>query len=345
MSIKKLSGRWLVGLLVGTAIVAFTSPLFVRSYLPKRLDSVRGEYVPVSGLRYRWRSEGYASTWIGQHGMPGRREVPPKQAGVSRVALWGDSQAEGICLPDDQKLFAQIEKTAESAGQRIEVLPLARSGDDASHCLAQIPAVERSLRVDAHLLMIFELRDLVRAIDGPSRLVDNGQVLRDRSKIAGRLPAFVIHAVRNLVTDPDGGRRKLRFTIGPTRRQQRARAEIPAEQSGWAAIWPAAMARIRAVSKQPILIVYAPRSPHISGGKIVLHDWQDEQFQSMERAARKAGVSVVDARAALADAARQGRWPHGFHNGQIGDGHLNAVGNEVIALTVVNFLAAHEPSR
>lgn len=338
MNIKRLIVCWIAGLLLGTVIVGATSPLFVRSYLPQQLDPVRRQYVPSPGLNYRWRSEGYATTLIGQHGMPGRERTPPEDSDSFRVALWGDSQAEGVCVPDRQKLFEQIQRAAEANGGPVDVLPFARSGDDASNWLAQMRPVERDLDIDMHLLLIVELSDLWAAATAPPPSPANEQTIQSNSRIAATVPAFLIQAARHLLTDADGGRRALRFSIGPVKNVflPDLRSEKGIEQSEGNATWADVIEAVRSAAGKPVVIVYVPRSPHISAGKIVLHDGQDEQFQAMERAAIAAGLMVIDTRDALGDAAREGNWPHGFHNGQIGDGHLNSVGYQVIAKKIAN---------
>ncbi len=337
MSFQRLIVRWFAGLLLGTLIVAVTSPLFVRSYLPQLLDSVRGAYVPLPGQDFRWRSEGYATTLIGAHGMPGRSKVPSRNSSSIRVALWGDSQAEGVCVNDDQKLFTQIERVAHSRGKSYALLPFARSGENASHWLTQIPAVEKQLEIDAHLLVVVDLPDLLAATDAPLPAPMHRAMIGSQSEIAQRIPAFLIQSVRHLVTDDKGNRRQLRFSVGPLK-VVKPEPLIMQQEVDWDAVWQRTMQAVRAVSERPIVILYAPISPHISAGKIVLHDPQVEQFQEMERAADAAGLLVVDASDALGDAARDGRWPFGFHNGQIGSGHLNAVGYELIAEQVADRL-------
>ena len=106
---RRLILAWIVGSLVGTAVIAITSPLFVRSYVPLTADPVRGVWTLPEGHAYRWRSEGYADTRIGPLGMPGKTSLGPRKPDCLRVALWGDSQAEGVCVGDHQKIFAQAE--------------------------------------------------------------------------------------------------------------------------------------------------------------------------------------------------------------------------------------------
>ena len=136
---RRLIGSWLTGVLVGTGLIAATSPWFVRSYLPLHADPTRGVWTLPPDHWYRWRSEGYADTYVGPLGMPGKPTIPPTRPGVLRVALWGDSQAEGVCVADREKLFAQAEAIA---GGRMQVFPSARSGEDAADWLTQMPAVE-----------------------------------------------------------------------------------------------------------------------------------------------------------------------------------------------------------
>ena len=331
----RLMVRWLAGCFVGTLLIGVTSPFFVRSYLPQVPDAVRNSAVPAAG-NYRWRSEGYATTVIGDHGMPGRREVPSKPAGTIRVALWGDSQAEGVCVSDDQKMFARIEQAAESSGHEVQILPFARSGEDASHWRTEMPSVEKNLAIDVHLFLIAELSDLKAATAAP---IDVDAVeTSSRSRIAAHVPAFLIQAARHLLTNHDGSRRQLRFSVGPVKGQAidaKPTDHVDTKQEGQIAVWRTVMTALKQTTDRRIVIAYAPRSPHVSGGKVRLHDPQDESFQAMERAALQAGLKIVDTRDALANVARQGNWPHGFHNGQIGDGHLNAIGNTVVAEQIV----------
>ena len=185
-TMRRLIGSWLAGMLVGTGIIAVTSPLFVRSYLPLHADATRGVWTLPPEQLYRWRSEGYADTRVGPLGMPGRQGIPPRKEGVLRVALWGDSQAEGVCVADQQKLFAQAEAIAEG---RLQVFPLARSGEDAADWLTQMPAVEQALDLDMHVLLVVDLEDLMTATQAPLPSPDASDVARcqciDRCQVPG----------------------------------------------------------------------------------------------------------------------------------------------------------------
>ena len=52
-SVWALLWRWVLGVAIGTLLIAVTSPLFLRSYLPLNADPVRGVWTlpPDSSLR------------------------------------------------------------------------------------------------------------------------------------------------------------------------------------------------------------------------------------------------------------------------------------------------------
>jgi hypothetical protein len=329
-SALRLLVQWIVGVVVGTAAIAVTSPLFVRSYLPLQVDPLRGVWTLPPDSVFRWRSEGYADTAIGAHGMAGRSTATPSGRPSLRVALWGDSQAEGVCVVD----YFKIHQQAERRKQSLAVLPLARSGEHAAVWLTQIPAVEKSFAIDVHVMLIVDLPDLLTAPAAPLPSPSDDMVQQANAAIAARLPAFVIQGARNLLEDGSDGRtRTLRFSLGPVDSQP-PHDSVPAGLE--TADWPAAMQAIRNTTDRPLVILYAPLVPQIVAGRVVTEVPRPQQVAAMRSAAEAAGLVVVDLRESLLDSMRQGNWPHGFHNGFIGSGHLNADGNRLVARALVD---------
>lgn len=320
LNMRRLMVTWLIGSIVGTLLIAVTSPLFVRSYLRRDIEPLRGVRAMPVGSTYRWRSEGYANTLIGQFGMPGKTTHGQPSQDVLRIALWGDSQAEGVSVADDQKLFAQVEQIS---GGNLAVFPLARSGDDVSDWVKQIPGVQRELAIDLHVVLIVDLPDLL--------IRETKQIDAVSPEIITNLPAFLIQSSRNLITDAQRGTiRKLRFTAGPI-----DKPPIPvSRQTVLAKDWKGSIQRLRDSTDKPILVVYAPPSPHITAGTLRFGNEAAEEFATIKTIAEDQGLRVINVHEALCESARSGRWPHGFHNGQIGSGHLNAVGYAVIAKAI-----------
>lgn len=325
--------RWMLGAAIGTAIIGFTSPLFVRSYLTQSIDPVRQVLVLPQGADYRWRSEGYATTHIGPLGMPGKPTLAPPRQAVTRIALWGDSQVEGLAVADDQKLFAQIES---QSGGRFDVLPLARSGDDARDWMQQFPRVEFELGIDLHAIVVADLPDLLAAsLPQPLASTHHSNIDANRSRnLRVQLPAFVIQAARNLLTEADGTQLKsLRFSVGPIRKAAPTKAK---SLTPTLADWTRAMEVLQDSADKPIVIVYVPPSPYILAGQAYFDDPALKQFRLLRAAAESISISVVNVHSRMKELARGGRWPHGFHNGYIGAGHLNADGYSIIATELVD---------
>lgn len=324
-----LVAKWIIGLCAGTLIIAVTSPLFVRSYLPQQFDATRGTRVLSAHKHYRWRSEGYATTLIGEHGMPGRPNIGVVADNGFRIALWGDSQAEGVCVEDGKKLFAQMENAGDDQ-HKMTVLPFARSGDSARDWLHQFPHVESNVGVDGHAILICEISDLLSAANLPTQTAPANT---NDFELVKYVPAFVIQSARNVLTDASGRHRRLRFGIGPI-----PRAQIDRVRAG-PVDWTPIVTAIAQATEKPLFVIYAPKSPQIGFGKIDLIDEGYAEFKRFEQAAEAAGVIVIDVSDALGGSAKDGVWPHGFHNGRFGSGHLNEAGYQVIAQQAVPVIA------
>ncbi len=333
--------RWIVGILLGTALVAVTSPWFVRSYVPRIENPTRGVAVLQPGSDYRWRSEGYATTRIGPLGMPGKTSVDRDDHGGLRLALWGDSQAEGVCVDDREKIAAQA---ARLSSNQIEVYPFARSGDDCNDWIAQIATLGDNdvVGVDAHVFLIVEWSDWTAEIADANDGLDPS-----RSKISATFPAFLIQAVRNIVTTGDGTtRRRLRFRPGPFKSPTlSSRTGSSGETiASTAERLSRQLERLRRQCDAPCIFVYAPLVPAIIDGETTFKDPDQWLFDRFRQQCTDHGFYVLDARDVLAAAAREGNWPRGFHNGQFGVGHYNATGNRIIAEQLLKISGALVPA-
>ncbi len=323
-----MTKRWILGLFAGTVLVWVTSPLFVRSYHSKVYDPVFQDWVYPRGTAYRWRSEGYATTVFGPHGMPGRHTLAESNA--SRViALWGDSQAEGVCVDDEDKLWRVLQRRlADNAGS-VDVLPLAHSGDDAADWTREFDGAESQLGATEHLLLVCELDDLMPLAQQVPESVTGMLAVRS-DRMLDVVPDFAIHAARGVIFQDDSVQlRRLRFGIGPVTADLVPQPGDHAESESFPAHEIAA--RLAGSTSRPITVLYAPRVPVIMGGDVRWDDPQNASFESLTSELRELGVRVIDCRDSLWKSAKHGVFPHGFQNGVIGNGHLNAAGYRAIA--------------
>ena len=318
------------GWFVATIWVGLSSPFFVRAYLPN--ETHLGISVPAPGSIYRWRSEGFSNTHIGPLGMPGRRTLPP--SGTKAWALWGDSQAEGLPVADEKKLFAQVQRRTSRP-----VLPLGRSGDGLGDWIAQWPELEKAVPIETHCVLVVDFPDLLDL--APPTPPTPGRL----GGLTARVPAFVVHATRNVLTEADGSPRRLRFLPGPVPRSSETTdfklADAPEmdEASPVTASQIAAIRqsikRIAAATTRPVKFIYCPPRPIIVHGQWVREDPHAaaakvfaDLLADHPEASRLAWIDMTDA---FAESVRRGEIPLGFHNGEIGVGHVNEIGYRLIA--------------
>ena len=290
-------------------------------------------------------------------------------------ALWGDSQAEGVCVSDDEKLWAAIVQQWDAArsttgdprgnarrlSERIDVLPFAASGDDGWDWCEQLAPVEQAWGVQGHLILIAELADLRVLADSARRRprtdesvpVETAGTRRSWLRFA---PNFVVHAARGLLLDGQSQElRRLRFRPGPLTVSPSAAEQPPFPPSSVerdsgapttadaAERWQAIAGRLRRQSDQPILLIYAPLRPLVVDGH-VLWDRPEPIDPAWIQILRDHDIGWIDCYDALVEMARSGDFPHGFHNGRIGNGHLNAAGYRVIARHICESIARGTPS-
>jgi hypothetical protein len=192
--------------------------------------------------------------------------------------------------------------------------------------------------------MIVDMNDLLTATEAPLAPPSAADVAAGNASIAARVPAFAIQAVRHLLTESDETTpRRLQFSLGPRHANHISASAATLASGSTQAFgdatrlqsWQASLRAIRQASTLPIVILYAPVTPQIVAGKIVYARSIDRESSAMSDAARQVGITVISAASELEQSAEAGRWPHGFHNGYVGSGHLNATGNAVVASVLI----------
>jgi hypothetical protein len=351
--------RWATGLLGAFAVTWGLGRFAVDSILVRDRDVALDTVSLRPGDRIRWRSEGYGDTLVGPHGLPG---WTPRDAG-RRVLLWGDSQVEGLCLPDNQKLHRQI---IDLIGDELDcdVLPLAKSGTDARDWQAAIPPAKRLWSPEAHVWVITELSDL-KAILEP---VPNPTAYRWNEpspgfvRVAKRIGADAFFAgAKRLLLDPEtGGLRRLDFRLGPP--SDDPQANTPSDDSqantrSGGGSYPLDTPQmsyeqsIAAVTRRLVelrrqtdaywLVVFVPHGPTIDRGfaSVYYDDYLLEDYVHEITALNDKGLVAIDMRDDFLSLwENERRLPRGFHNGLPGAGHLNADGNRLIAAKIAEAL-------
>ena len=255
------------------------------------------------------------------------------------MALWGDSQAEGVCVDDSRKIPAVA---AEISYDQCFVMPFARSGDDCNDWISQIASIHSESKpgfsLDAHVFLVVEWSDWCIDIREPQDDVDE-----TFNEICETLPAFMIQAARHVLTTGETNQiRQLRFRPGPVEPLKANAGSVPSDSSDSsdgadvrARHLGKQLDRLRAQTDLPCIFVYAPLNPAIVGGEIKTEDHDAALFDRLRLLGRRHDFQVIDLRPAMKASVAAGRWPRGFQHGQFGAGHYNAIGNRIIARQIV----------
>ena len=336
---RRLVWQWLVGFLGSWACVWLAGPWLVNSILVRVSDPELTAITLREGDLIRWRSEGWASTLVGPHGRPGWK---PNQAS-KRIVIWGDSQVEGFCVNDSEKISNQIIRLAqEQHNQLIDCVPMGRSGTNASDWNRMLVNADNLWRPIVHVWIVTELADLTALISAEE--VAMGRWKAESS--AAVLFAKKVHAeaafqaTRNIVLDPNSGaNRTLRWSVGPVHAASSANPPLTAQDA--AAAGPMVVKRLRVVSEQlnqRLMIVYAPSVPRIMGGILNSHP-DDAAWEALATLLIDSSIVAIDMREVFIECySIDGKLPRGFQNGTPSFGHLNAVGNRLIATAIVERL-------
>jgi len=193
-----------------------------------------------------------------------------------------------------------------------------------------------------HVWIVTELADLTALISAEE--VAMGRWKTESS--AAVLFAKKVHAeaafqaTRNIVLDPNSGaNRTLRWSVGPVHAASSANPPLTAQDA--AAAGPMVVKRLRVVSEQlnqRLMIVYAPSVPRIMGGILNSHP-DDAAWEALATLLIDSSIVAIDMREVFIECySIDGKLPRGFQNGTPSFGHLNAVGNRLIATAIVERL-------
>lgn len=328
--------RWIVGML-GCGLLFWVAGYHtVDSILVRVADPQLGVVTLRPGDTIRWRSEGWATTRIGPHGLPGWRPSDAER----RILLWGDSQVEGLTVNDPEKIHNQVIRLADrSGGRNLDCLPLGRSGSDAHHWISLTNAAEALWQPERHVWVVTDLDDLWVLADRQAtaslkRFSADPSPAWVRWAAACRADALLA-AGKRIAYDRQAGRlRRLDFGPGPRRAALAAGDAAAAVSLDEQTIQTVASAITDHGRHRRLAILYAPATPRI-GDRVVIDHPDDAAFNALRRELGDA-VAVVDLRAAFVELwQRQHRLARGFHHGMPGRGHLNAEGNRIVAEAVV----------
>lgn len=357
--------QWAIGIFGSWVIVWVVGPGLINSILVRTYDADLKVNTIRPGDVVHWRSEGWASTRIGPHGLPGwqpdrpggqtnREPVSPGDDPLRRIVIWGDSQVEGVCVADEQKIHNQTIAIARRRDRiELDCLPMGRSGADARDWQDLMPDADRLWHPDLHVWVVTDLSDLtVLASKDAAEAYHRWTVESPRwVKFAAAIHAEALfEAGKRIFRDPStGGIRRLDFSLGPRGATTavssddahgdahgEAHGEAIKNEDELAGAVATAVAGLAGRFDGRLAILYAPATPRFAGGLKTDHP-DDAAFDAIRRRLREAAIPVADVRGDFIELWHtRTELPRGFHNGMPSYGHLNASGNRLVAAAILD---------
>ena len=346
--------RWSVGFVLATALIWSTVWFFLDTILPHILDPTVECYIAPAGSRYRFRSEGWAVTSYGNYGIPTVSDL--SHTAAPRVAFWGDSFVEAPHVADADKMAQQVTTIwRRRHGSQLLGLGIGRGGRTVADYYFLIPRYEEITTFLCHFVIMGSLRDVCP--DGTWFLTEPEYrfvprlrhqpmpALRrvlDRYHLEFLWGSFwsLLGEKRNPLT-----RTPIRFRPGPVPPQPQRHIWSWQDLAGVKeADWEFAITALSSRSERPLVFLYAPRLPYIDGGEVLTGHPARMQAARFAAACRRHGIDFLDLSAQFAAFYREtGRFPIGFANSQLGKGHYNRHGHQLIAAAVCDYIEERFP--
>lgn len=341
--------HWFAGIALSLLLAWAAGAFFLDTVQPVIFDVTIARYAPRPGTTYRMRSEGWASSHVGEHGTRGlpNGKIPTGQ----KVVFWGDSYVEGLQVNDPERMDQQFTQLATQAGLNLSGVGIGVAGDSLTDSLFRFPSYKplfHSLALNVFFLA--KLTDILpnRQQPGHSRF-DAGPPFRLIHEETPHNKNNMVFgpAIRYLELDSAYfGYKRLQTAILQLTLFSTTQASLPiashSQALQYTAAWDFLLHEIQERTTGPLLLVYAPTTPYIRGGSLGTTDPNATTAAAFAAACGRNGVPFLNLGPAfLAHYQATGRFPRGFFNTPPGSGHLNADGHRMVAEAVVQYITEH----
>jgi hypothetical protein len=361
---RKIVFLWITGGVLSVLALWGITAVTVNSRAEQVFDAELGRVVfrPTSVRQYR--TEGWATTHYGRYGIPG---IPDgTRLPGQKVMIWGDSHVEAQEVEDNQKTAVVANNLwfLRHASNTVSFISWGESGACfANHCF-DIPRYERVFPGPAkhYIVMSFTRRAFPNDLRSASALFleegGNYKIVekpvnppsarsvawRQRVTRARLHVFFKLYEKLSISTIT-----QLRFKVGPVPRVALERELPPFDLAYTTRGFTWIMRELKQKTSTPISVVYIPEVPKIVTGRIVF----DPHELDAEEASRKdvfrsvcqsEGIGFIDLTETFCDVVRKSHaFPRGFGNTRPSEGHLNALGNQLVAEAVIADVEASLP--
>jgi len=336
----KIIKNWIISFLVSFLFAWLASYIFSDSVSPKVYDQEVGRYVLASGTKVRKRSEGWAVTHVGPHGVTGVALLA--DLNKPAIAIWGDSYIEGFNVPDKAKAGALITADAEDKGVGFVGVNIGMSGQSIADYYFAIPKYEKIFNIARHYIVLPNMADALPDNDSAhlSQFVSNPE-LGMRFKAYRQAPHWRLKSwlhgcgldfLWDLVKDasqiqwrfiPESGQRVLEGT-------SLSHGSFP--PNSYAEVWNFLLSAMAQTTTKPITYVYCPAVPLLLRDGVQMTDADRALAEKFASLCHERGIDFINLEKEFINLYEaSGRFPRGFANSRPSYGHMNVDGHRILA--------------
>ena len=332
--------NWIVGFLFSFLFIWSVSYFFSDTHIIYTWNREIKNYV-YAPIIVKHRSEGWGISHIGKYGISGIPDIT--KVTDPKAAIWGDSHLEALEVNDKDKIPQLITQLCISNKIDMCFFGIGNSGDDCADYYFGIPKLEAIVpKILIHYILIHDLDDTLPDKSDSRCLFLSQPKLRFVEK-KRKLPYpeyqnirkfiykykldFLMGPVQTLLYDT-----KLRFAIGPIATpslKEIINLENTSKKNNDS--WSFLLKKFKQQTKRPIVFVYFPTIPNIKG--TINYDDSDISLKNgFMKACLKQNIDFIDMTSEFIDYYKNNyKFPRGFINSNISEGHLNSVGHKLIA--------------
>lgn len=359
--LRQLLFKWSLGFSISALLIWSITALFTENAVPEVWSDELRRNVPAKGWTKSSRREGWSESHIGDLGLIGTSL--PEVSKNPKLLIWGDSFVEAYHVSDSAKMHRQFNALHEPlAEDPLSAVSIGESWWSVADYLFRIPDYETALaNVRIHVIHLSTLEDVfpdqypgarvslflsepdlhfekydneIHELEPPRHSGSFANSLyglrlqfflhlRTRLIKIARLDGlrFAPGIARKSTADPNAHRAWNRF-LDPAW----GSAEPPLEA------WRFLLRELDSVTEAPILFVYAPPTPALVSGQLVLENPEKNLADHFSSLCKEQGIGFLSLEEPfLRSLEENGRFAKGFHNSRPWEGHYNADGHRLAA--------------
>jgi lysophospholipase L1-like esterase len=340
-----------LGAILSFLFIWVLSCVFVDSLVTIEYDKDLGFLVFSPNIKECHRSEGWAETTIGEHGLIGTQDVTDNNS--SKIAIWGDSFVEAFQVNDNEKMGARVNASLRGLGfADLIAIQIGQSANTIADICYKLPRYEKIIpTLRAHYIVMGRL-DRIFPEDGvlcrisfePRISIVETGFQPQMQAVKNALYRFRLDFLWYLVREDILGKK---LNLAPNLIKHSSGVNSPQTTTTFRSdVSGFLLDELRARTRLPVILIWCPTVPVIKNGSVVFDDEDADKVETIMTQCEKRGIKFINMSDAFSEFYRtQKLFVRGFPNSRPASGHLNAAGHNLVAKAITDSILSSEEIR